>query len=130
MTGAPKLRTMELLEELEEGIDRGPYSGSLGYLSVNGCMDMNILIRSAVVAPSKDRKNEWKISIGAGGAITVLSDAEDEYSEMLLKASSVKQAVQRWAVNTNSMVDEFGSVDSSIESLLHLDDDGMAMMMI
>eukprot|EP00536_Pseudo-nitzschia_multiseries_P000762 jgi/Psemu1/179521/e_gw1.9.182.1 len=96
MTGAPKIRTMEILEDLEENVDRGPYSGSLGYLSVNGCMDMNILIRSATVTPS-DRKDEWKVGIGAGGAITALSEAEDEYDEMLLKARAVKEAVQRWA---------------------------------
>ncbi len=96
MTGAPKIRTMEILEELEENVDRGPYSGSLGYLSVNGCMDMNIMIRSATVTPSK-KKDEWKVSIGAGGAITALSDAEDEYDEMLLKARAVRQAVEKWA---------------------------------
>jgi len=96
MTGAPKIRTMEILEDLEENVDRGPYSGSLGYLSVNGCMDMNIMIRSATVTPT-ETKDEWKVSIGAGGAITALSEAEDEYDEMLLKARAVKEAVQKWA---------------------------------
>jgi para-aminobenzoate synthetase len=99
MTGAPKLRTMELLEELEDGVDRGPYSGSLGYLSVNGCMDMNIIIRSTVLTLSDDhpQDNAWKVSIGAGGAITALSEVEDEYEEMLLKARAVVAAVQDWA---------------------------------
>ena len=95
MTGAPKIRTMELLEGLEDDVDRGPYSGSLGYLSVNGCMDMNIIIRSAVVTPTRD--GGQKISVGAGGAITALSETEDEYEEMLLKARAVVQAVQEWA---------------------------------
>ncbi|KAG7343924.1 para-aminobenzoate synthase Pab [Nitzschia inconspicua] len=96
MTGAPKIRTMELLEELEQQVERGPYSGSLGYLSVNGCMDMNIIIRSAVLAPSTDDET-WKVSIGAGGAITALSEAQDEYEEMQLKARAVVAAVQDWA---------------------------------
>eukprot|EP00980_Cylindrotheca_fusiformis_P015349 scaffold4304_cov71-Cylindrotheca_fusiformis.AAC.2 len=94
MTGAPKMRTMELLEELEEHVSRGPYAGSIGYLSVNFCMDMNIVIRSAVITPSSDGGR--KISIGAGGAITALSEREDEYDEMLLKARAVIQAVQEW----------------------------------
>ena len=97
MTGAPKIRTMELLEELEEHVDRGPYSGSLGYLSVNGCMDMNIIIRSAVV--QAEESGGQKISIGAGGAITALSETEDEYDEMLLKARAVVESVQEWAAD-------------------------------
>lgn len=107
MTGAPKIRTMEILEELEENVDRGPYSGSLGYLSVNGCMDMNIMIRSATVTLS-DKKDEWKVRIGAGGAITALSEAEDEYDEMLLKARAVKEAVQEWALT----IDNDDTIDS------------------
>ncbi|MGK3741818.1 MAG: para-aminobenzoate synthetase [Bacillariaceae sp.] len=96
MTGAPKIRTMEILEELEQNVDRGPYAGSIGYLSVNGCMDMNIMIRSAAVTPSEKKEGEWKVSIGAGGAITALSDAEDEYDEMLLKARAVLESVEKW----------------------------------
>ena len=95
MTGAPKLSTMEILEEMEEQVDRGPYSGSLGYLSLNGSMDMNIIIRTALVEPLENGGR--KVSIGAGGAITALSDATDEYEEMLLKASAVVKAVQEWA---------------------------------
>jgi para-aminobenzoate synthetase len=95
MTGAPKLRTMDILHEMEEGVYRGPYSGCLGYLSLNGCMDMNIVIRSAVVVPSQ-RQRGWDISIGAGGAITALSESNDEYEEMLLKASAIMEAVQEW----------------------------------
>merc|ERR1711862_856879 len=87
---------MELLEQLERNVDRGPYSGCLGYLSVNGCMDMNILIRSAAVTPS-EKKDEWKVRIGAGGAITALSDAEDEYNEMRLKARAIIESVEKWA---------------------------------
>merc|ERR1712127_745713 len=106
---------MEILQELEEAVDRGPYSGSLGYISVNGCMDMNIMIRSATVTPV-EKKHEWKISIGAGGAITALSDAEDEYDEMLLKARAVKEAVEKWAAtieNNDIIFDAEGMVPNS-----------------
>jgi len=103
MTGAPKLRTMELLDEIEESVPRGPYSGSLGYISVNGCMDMNIVIRTAILKQSRAGRNgsignvdRWDITIGAGGAITALSESEDEYEEMLLKASAVIGAVNGW----------------------------------
>lgn len=94
MTGAPKTRTMELLEELEQHEERGPYAGSLGYISVNGCMDMNIIIRSAVI--TQDGEKGQRIKIGAGGAVTALSEPKDEYDEMQLKAEAVVQAVQDW----------------------------------
>jgi para-aminobenzoate synthetase len=96
MTGAPKIRTMELLQELEQDAERGPYSGSLGYISVNGCMDMNIIIRTAVLTLD-EAEGAWKVSVGAGGAITALSNAEEEYYEMKLKARAVVAAVQEWA---------------------------------
>eukprot|EP00533_Pseudo-nitzschia_delicatissima_P000546 CAMPEP_0116079936 /NCGR_PEP_ID=MMETSP0327-20121206/1407_1 /TAXON_ID=44447 /ORGANISM="Pseudo-nitzschia delicatissima, Strain B596" /LENGTH=947 /DNA_ID=CAMNT_0003570593 /DNA_START=90 /DNA_END=2933 /DNA_ORIENTATION=- len=115
MTGAPKIRTMEILEELEENVDRGAYSGSLGYLSVNGCMDMNIMIRSATVTPT-EKKDEWNVSIGAGGAITALSDAEDEYDEMLLKARAVKEAVEKWVATIDSDEIAFDSGETVFNS--------------
>jgi para-aminobenzoate synthetase len=107
MTGAPKTRTMELLHEIEDRVGRGPYSGCLGYISLNGCMDMNIVIRTAIVTPEwststatdcTNGQNEfWKVSIGAGGAITALSQRDDEYNEMKLKSSVVVGAVEEWA---------------------------------
>ena len=99
MTGAPKLRTMEILEDIEEGVRRGVYSGCLGYISVNGAMDMNIVIRTAVLIPLP-HVDSWHVSVGAGGAITILSESEDEYEEMILKASAVVNAVEEWAQGT------------------------------
>ena len=72
MTGAPKFRTMDIVDTLEPG-SRGPYSGSVGFFSVNGAFDLNIVIRTCVVRPGTDEA--W---IGAGGAITALSDPEGE----------------------------------------------------
>jgi para-aminobenzoate synthetase len=107
MTGAPKVRTMEIIDQLEEGISRGPYSGCLGYISMNGSMDMNIVIRTAVLKhkPQSDKtcQDQWKVSIGAGGAITALSESTDEYEEMSLKASAVIRAVEDWVALTNDV---------------------------
>ena len=107
MTGAPKLRSVDILDQLELGNSRGPYSGSLGYISLNGSMDMNIVIRTAVVTPNcteyddADNHKSWDVEIGAGGAITALSDSEDEFLEMLLKASAIRKSVQQWQSDGN-----------------------------
>ncbi|KAL7543480.1 hypothetical protein ACHAWF_007399 [Thalassiosira exigua] len=109
MTGAPKQRTMEILDEIEQGVSRGPYSGCLGYISLNGCMDMNIVIRSAVLTPTDDDRHDkgmgaerWKASIGCGGAITALSNSEDEYEEMLLKSRVVRGSISDWVARMKS----------------------------
>jgi Anthranilate/para-aminobenzoate synthases component I len=99
MTGAPKVRSVDILDELELGQSRGPYSGCLGYISLNGAMDMNIVIRTAVVTPSEpvsDSIVSWDVTIGAGGAITALSETDDEFEEMLLKSRAVRKSVESW----------------------------------
>jgi para-aminobenzoate synthetase len=78
MTGAPKKRTMEILDQLE-GAARGVYSGALGWFGLGGACDLSVAIRTIVL-------DRGMATVGAGGAIVVDSDPEAELAEMLLKA--------------------------------------------
>lgn len=81
ITGAPKLRTMEIIDGLEKSA-RGPYCGAIGYLGYNRVADLNIGIRTL----SYDGD---KVRFGAGGAITHLSDDQAEFDEIMLKAEAL-----------------------------------------
>lgn len=88
MTGAPKLKAMELIEKYEVS-KRGWYSGALGYIETNGDFDFNVVIRSIVF--NKKRKI---VSYQAGSAITYDALPEFEYDECLLKADALRKALR------------------------------------
>ncbi|GAA1138516.1 anthranilate synthase component I family protein [Nesterenkonia lutea] len=89
MTGAPKISTMNILEELESG-PRGPYSGVAGYFSADGAADLAVLIRTVVLTgPDHARR----LHLGLGGAITADSEPEAEWEEVRVKSRGVLEAL-------------------------------------
>jgi para-aminobenzoate synthetase len=91
MTGAPKIRAVQLLDELEQNKPRGVYSGCLGYISLQdgssqkkGTSKFSVVIRTAIICIETG-----EITVGAGGAIVHLSNAESEWDEVILKSQSV-----------------------------------------
>jgi para-aminobenzoate synthetase component I len=87
MTGAPKRRVMELIEQYEK-TKRGIFSGAVGYINPSGDFDFNVVIRSIMYNSS-----EKYLSFRAGSGITFYSDAEKEWEECLLKAEAIKQVL-------------------------------------
>lgn len=87
MTGAPKIRAMQIIEELED-FKRGLFSGAFGYIRPDGDFDFNVIIRSILYNKEKNY-----LSFAVGGAITFASELEKEYEECLLKARALVNAL-------------------------------------
>ncbi len=87
MTGAPKLRTMEIIEEVE-ATPRGAYSGAFGWVSGDGRADLGVVIRSLLT------EGGGSYTLGTGGGITVQSDVEEEYAETRWKAERLLRALE------------------------------------
>ena len=90
ITGAPKIRAMQIIEELE-GAPRGAYCGSLGYFNFDGSGRWNILIRSI-------QKFQDELSVWAGGGITIASDCDAEYQECFDKVSAMLDLLNTWQI--------------------------------
>ena len=86
VTGAPKIRAMEIIDELEP-VRRGPYCGAIGYLDSDGTIEFNIAIRTMIVTP------DGLIHVPVGGGIVADSDPSAEYEETLVKATAMLQAL-------------------------------------
>lgn len=86
ITGAPKYRAMEIIDELEHG-KRNLYTGSIGYLTLDGSFDLNIVIRTAL-------HKDGRYYLGVGGGITAESELEFEYEETMQKAKAILDALQ------------------------------------
>ncbi len=85
-SGAPKIRAMEIIDELET-TRRGPYAGAFGYVSASGAMDMALTLRTAVITGGK-------IHLQAGGGVVADSDPEYEYQESMNKLAALVRAVE------------------------------------
>ena len=85
MTGAPKLRTMEIIDEVE-ATPRGLYAGAFGWICADGRADLGVVIRSLYAGPD----GVWRV--GTGGGITVRSDVDEEWAETLWKAHRLRAA--------------------------------------
>jgi anthranilate synthase component 1 len=90
VSGAPKIRAMEIIHELE-GCRRGPYSGVYGYYDFEGQLNSAITIRTMLVSPQTDGK--YVVSVQAGAGLVADSDPQREYEETLNKARGLLEAI-------------------------------------
>jgi anthranilate synthase component 1 len=86
LSGAPKVRAMEIISELESE-PRGPYGGAVGYISFHGNMDLAITIRTASI-------NQNRLTVRAGAGIVADSDPQAEYTETVNKAMAIGRALE------------------------------------
>jgi len=91
VSGAPKIRAMEIVHELEPD-RRGPYSGVYGYYSFDGQLNSAIAIRTALICP--DENGQPMVSVQAGAGLVADSDPQSEYEETLNKAKGVLEAIR------------------------------------
>ena len=94
MTGSPKIRTMDIIEKLEQR-PRGIYSGTIGYITTNNVADLNIVIRTIIISGNE-------LTVSSGGAIVSLSDSKLETDEVFLKLQAVATAAGLYITRTNS----------------------------
>jgi para-aminobenzoate synthetase len=90
MTGAPKRRTMEIIDRVE-GTPRGVYAGAFGWVAGDGRADLGVVIRSLVARRAGGHGDgEWEYTWGTGGGITVRSDVDEEWAETRWKAARLR----------------------------------------
>jgi len=91
VSGAPKIRAMEIIDELEP-VRRGPYAGTIGYVDFTGNMDTCIALRTLVITPGE--KGRWHVDAQVGAGVVADSEPASEYNETLNKAQSMLSALR------------------------------------
>ncbi|MFO0830288.1 MAG: anthranilate synthase component I [Phycisphaerales bacterium] len=97
ISGAPKVRAMQIIDELEP-VRRGPYGGGMGYVGLDGQMDIALTLRTIVAPTSLSRavdggRREWVYHLQAAGGIVADSNADDEYMETVNKSAALARAI-------------------------------------
>ena len=92
VSGAPKIRAMQIIDELEPHC-RGPYAGAIGHVDFTGNMDMAIALRTMVITPASQSPDQWTVHIQAGAGIVADSDPDAEHQETINKAAAMAKAV-------------------------------------
>jgi anthranilate synthase component I len=93
ISGAPKVRAMQIIDELEP-VRRGPYGGGLGYASLAGEMDIALALRTMVVPTARHAGGAWMYHLQAAGGIVYDSSPEGEYQETVNKAAAMMRAIE------------------------------------
>jgi len=93
ISGAPKVRAMQIIDELEP-VRRGPYGGGIGYVGLDGDMDIALALRTMVVPTELREQGTWMYHLQAAGGIVADSDAEAEYQETVNKAAALARAIE------------------------------------
>jgi para-aminobenzoate synthetase len=114
MTGAPKLRSTQILERLE-GRPRGIYSGAIGFFSLNQTCHFNVVIRTAVLQSNS-------ISIGCGGALVMESKIDEEFDEVLLKGRALVRTLVRLSGETDSIQIQGTTKKPEFDGVKYLED--------
>jgi anthranilate synthase component 1 len=92
ISGAPKVRAMQIIDELEP-VRRGPYGGGMGYVGLDGQMDIALALRTIVVPLAARESGQWVYHLQASGGIVADSNADDEYQETVNKAAALARAI-------------------------------------
>jgi len=91
VSGAPKVRAMQIIDELET-VRRGPYAGGIGAVGYDGDMDIALALRTMVIPTSRDHA-PWTVHLQAGAGVVLDSDPSSEYEETLNKAAGLGRAI-------------------------------------
>jgi len=93
VSGAPKIRAMQIIDELEP-TKRGPYAGGIGMIGFNGDMDMAIALRTMVIPTAMKTEEGWRFDIQSGAGVVIDSVSALEWEETVNKAAALGRAIQ------------------------------------